>query len=87
MTEDCFCARFINLPRHINAVTVLDCEGYYNVYLNANLSYDECMRVFEHEMEHVRQSHFCQEKSVAQCEKEADEKADKIVKKRLENRP
>ena len=71
MTEDCFCARIINLPRHINAVTVMDEEGYYSVYLNANLSYDECKKAFQHEMEHVKREHFYTDTPVCLCEKEA----------------
>lgn len=41
--------RYINLPSTVNAVTVVDENGDYNVYINERLSYYEKFRALEHE--------------------------------------
>ena len=53
-------------------VTVLDADGNYNVYINEDLSEEERRKVADHELEHIKRDHFYSDKSVAECEKEAD---------------
>lgn len=63
--------RYIDLPRRINAVTVVDEYGDYNIYVNARMSYDACKLAVEHEKEHIRRVHFYTDKPVTECEAEA----------------
>ena len=56
-------------------VTVLDADGNYNVYINEDLSEEERRKVADHELEHIKQDHFYSDKSVPECEKEADTKS------------
>ena len=67
--------RTVELPSRINAVTVIDESGDFNIYVNARLSADERLRAFRHELRHIRMRHFYKaEKNVADCEKEAKAK-------------
>ena len=64
--------RTVDLPPRINAVTVIDENGDFNIYLNARLSEDERQRAFRHELRHIRMRHFYKtEKNITDCEKEA----------------
>ncbi|MCI6501994.1 MAG: hypothetical protein MSA49_02015 [Clostridia bacterium] len=63
--------RYAPLPGTINAVTVVDANGDFNVYINANLSLTEQTRAWEHECTHIRQNHFYRKKAVKECEAEA----------------
>lgn len=46
--EDIF-VRLKDLPYGMNAVTILDEDGDYNVYVNARLSYDGQLQAQRHE--------------------------------------
>ena len=64
--------RLIDLPDTVPAVTVLDEDGNYNVYINARLSNDNRRIAFEHELKHIKKSHFYTDKPVQECEREAN---------------
>ena len=67
--------RYIEFPSKVNAVTVVDDNGDYNIYINSSLSYLERQKTFKHEIEHIKKSHFYREdKSVIECENEAKSK-------------
>ena len=64
--------RIVELPLRVNAVTVVDECGDFNVYVNSRLSEDERQRAFRHELRHVKMRHFLKtEKAVGECEREA----------------
>lgn len=63
--------RVIDLPDTIPAVTVLDENGDYNVYLNGCLSKDSHDEAVRHELRHINKEHFYIEKPVRECEDEA----------------
>ncbi len=66
-----FC-RIIELPLKVNAVTAVDENGDFNVYVNSRLSEDEARKALRHELRHVRMHHFYKiEKRVSDCEDEA----------------
>ena len=65
--------RVIELPSRVNAVTVVDENGDFNVYVNSHLSYDEQRNAYKHECRHIRKHHFHSHKSVEKCEQEADQ--------------
>ena len=69
--DEIFC-RYTNLPSRVNAVTVVDENGDFNVYINNNLS-DEAQRAaFQHEKRHILKKHFYRYNSVTECEQEAE---------------
>ena len=68
--DEIFC-RYANLPSKINAVTVIDENGDYNVYVNVKLSTEAQKQAFRHEVKHIKKNHFFQNKPVKECEEEA----------------
>ncbi len=46
------------LPLSVEAVTVLDSEGNYNVYVNTKLAVDQQQKAYSHELRHIRLEHF-----------------------------
>jgi hypothetical protein len=63
--------RIVELPPRVNAVTVVDENGDFNVYVNARLSYEEQQKAYLHEKQHIRRHHFHSQKPVETCEREA----------------
>lgn len=74
MNEDIF-VRYIELPIRVNAVTLPDEDGNYNVYINARLSMEAQAEAYEHELYHIRHGHIYNYTPVADCEKEAKEQS------------
>lgn len=64
--------RLAPLPARVNAVTVVDDNGDFNIYVNENLSIEEQRRAYKHELEHIRQNHLFINKPVEECEAEAE---------------
>lgn len=58
MDESCYCIRYIDLPVTINAFTVMDSDGFYNIYVNSRLCYATQAKALRHEMEHIRRDDF-----------------------------
>lgn len=50
--------RYIDLPYTIKGVTVLDSDGFYNIYINSHLSWEEQKKAVKHELEHIRRDDF-----------------------------
>lgn len=66
--------RYLNVPGKVNAVTVVDEEGDYNIYINPALSHEEQKKACDHELAHIKKNHFYNKKiSVSQCETEAED--------------
>ena len=70
---DEFILRLVELPGTVNAVTVLDDNGDFNVYVNSRLSEEEQKKAFRHEKRHIKKDHFYKADPVEQCEAEAKE--------------
>ena len=64
--------RVIELPASVSAMTVVDENGDYNIYINAVLTREAADRALRHEMAHIRGGHFEADKPVAECEQEAN---------------
>lgn len=45
-------------PTSINAVTVPDAEGNYNIYINDCLCFNQQQKAINHELEHIRNKDF-----------------------------
>lgn len=63
--------RLAPLPARVNAVTVVDNNGDFNIYVNEALSIEEQRRAYKHELEHIRRNHLFVNMPVAECEEEA----------------
>jgi hypothetical protein len=63
--------RLLDLPIAVRAVTVIDINGDYNVYVNCNL--DQWMQeaAYKHELKHIKKDHFYNNDPVVINEKEA----------------
>ena len=59
------------MPPRVNAVTVIDENGDFNVYVNSRLSVEEQQKAYKHECRHIKKDHFHSSKSVEECEEEA----------------
>ena len=70
--DDIVC-RIIELPLRVNAVTVVDENGDFNVYVNSHLSRNEQKKAYKHECRHIGRQHFHSNKSVKTCEQEANQ--------------
>lgn len=68
---DSIIIRIVDMPLSLRGATVKDENGDYNMYLNARLSDEERGKAYRHEIEHIRQGHFYQERPVADLEREA----------------
>lgn len=68
--DDIIC-RYLPFPATVNAVTVLDDEGDFNIYINSSLSAAEQKKAFEHEKAHIIKNHFYKDLPVPDCEREA----------------
>lgn len=45
--------RFVSLPESIEGMTILDCDGFANIYINSCLSYEARETVAWHELQHI----------------------------------
>jgi hypothetical protein len=50
--------RYVALPRKVHGMTVLDENGFHNVYINSLLSREEQRAAYDHELEHIRGDDF-----------------------------
>ena len=56
--NDVFIRRVGGFPRSIEAVTVVDSNGDYNVLLNSAIPQSRQRKAFRHELAHIRLNHF-----------------------------
>lgn len=63
--------RNIDLPASVKGVTVQDCDGNYNVYINNSLCDDAKLKICKHELKHINLMHFQDCNSILQNELEA----------------
>ena len=64
-----YCIRYIELPYASKGVTVQDAAGFYNIYINSLLSYDEQKKAVAHELAHVFREDFDPAKSLELVER------------------
>ena len=53
-----YIVRYIDLPITVKGTTVMDYDGFYNIYINSRLSYEEQKKTIAHEMEHIVRGDF-----------------------------
>lgn len=64
--------RTVDAPLCCKAFTVLDPDGTYNVYVNANLCPEARERAIRHELEHIERGHLESERPVNELEAEVN---------------
>ncbi len=57
------------MPAAVQAITVIDDDGNYNVYLNARCGNQ--VEAYQHEIEHIRNDDFCSSQPIWVVEKSA----------------
>lgn len=62
-----YCIRFIDLPVKIKGITVLSSD-FYNVYINARLSYAEQQKAIHHELTHINRDDFYSDADIVEIE-------------------
>lgn len=67
--------RTLELPYRVKAVTLPECDGRFDVYVNSALSPADQQKALRHELEHIRGGHFYSCAPVAENEHEANLKA------------
>lgn len=67
-----FYVRFISLPDKINAVTLPNSDGTFDIYINNNLDELAQTKALNHEIKHIKKDHFYNDiKPIEVVEKEA----------------
>ncbi len=64
--------RQAEFPSRVKAMTVMDENGDYNIYVNSALSHDQAKKAYLHELQHIDKKHFDQDISVVQAENEIE---------------
>lgn len=63
-----YCIRYIDLPCRVDGVTVMDKEGFFNIYINARLDYYSQQKAIVHELTHIARSDFYRESCLEDIE-------------------
>lgn len=64
--------RLVDLPSHVVGASVEeDCDGNYNIYVNARYGYNGQIKALKHEMDHIEHDDFRNGKELVKCEKRA----------------
>ena len=53
-----YIVRYISLPCTVKGVTVMDKDGFYNIYINSQLSFEEQKKAIRHELQHIDREDF-----------------------------
>lgn len=53
-----YCIRYVALPMRVHGLTVVDENGFYNIYINSEQSSAVQLDALRHELEHIRRKDF-----------------------------
>ena len=53
-----YCVRYVALPLRVHGLTVVDENGFYNIYINCDQSTDVQLDALRHELEHIKRNDF-----------------------------
>ena len=67
--------RLVELPPTVDGVVTPNDDGSFDVYINALHCPDRQMEALRHEAEHILRDHLYGDRPVAECEREAGQKA------------
>lgn len=71
LSEDEYIVRIVPLPGCVNGVVRLSEDGFYNVYINANLSPEAQRRAVLHELRHIARDDFYNALPIEEVEADA----------------
>lgn len=63
-----YCIRYIDLPLTTKGMTVEDGNGFFNIYINQNLSVEQQEAAIRHELQHINRGDFDNKKSLRDAE-------------------
>lgn len=63
-----YCIRYVNLPCRVKGVTVMDKDGFFNVYINARLDTWHQRLAVQHELTHISRGDFFREEDLRKIE-------------------
>jgi Zn-dependent peptidase ImmA (M78 family) len=63
-----YCIRYIDLPLTTKGMTVEDQNGFFNIYINQNLSVEQQNEAIAHELKHINRGDFDNKKSLQEAE-------------------
>lgn len=63
-----YCIRYIDLPLTTKGMTVEDQNGFFNIYINQNLSVEQQNEAIAHELKHINRGDFDNKKSLREAE-------------------
>lgn len=66
--EEEYIVRLIELPYKVNGLTVCDENGFYNIYINSRLSLELQNKAYKHELSHIAEDDFYNDKPIELCE-------------------
>lgn len=72
MQFDNVIVRTVPLPISVKGVTIPSDDDFYNIYINANYSFDIMKKTLEHELRHVVNYDFDNLEDIISIEKRAD---------------
>lgn len=64
--------RFVDFPASVRGVTIPNDDGTFNIYISSRLSEARRKACLDHELRHIFQDHFYDERPVEDLEREAD---------------
>lgn len=53
-----YCVRYVDLPYSIKGIAVPDVNGFFNIYINSRLSFEEQAKALRHEKTHIFRDDF-----------------------------
>ena len=63
-----YCIRYADLLCRVNGITVMDKDGFFNIYVNSCLDYYHQQKAIQHELTHVACGDFFKEGSLEKIE-------------------
>ena len=70
LCEGDYCIRFVDMPCKLKAYTV-EYDGFYNIYVNSKISFEQGGKSIQHELEHIANGDFEKEESADAIENSA----------------
>lgn len=68
MIDGDYTVRMINLPGDIHGAVRLSDDGFANIYINDQLSPDAKRKAFDHEVKHIENNDFYNDKDIRDIE-------------------
>lgn len=53
-----YCIRYVDFPCRVNGITVMDKDGFFNIYINSRLDYCQQQKAIQHEFTHIARGDF-----------------------------